>query len=224
MSQDTKSPLDLKFVSFLRTRYSPVPKNDQEKIIEGIQSFLLSTKDKNANLKTVLDNAARTIYRLFEFKEIAIGLKNTDDGLYRYEVTLGFRHEAELAYKRLVYTYDEMVSAEKYPFVNLSKTTEYCTSEGMKSDKKEDLISYNRPQVISLQRDSMERFIEGDYIEINIYGYDKELIAWIELANTKNGMLPDRTNLKWIELIGSIIGTVIQREISEKKAMKRRGN
>ena len=223
MTQDTKSPLDFKFVSFLRTKYSPVPKDDQEKIIEGIRSFLLTTKDKNSRLKTILENAARTIYRLFEFKEIAIGLKSLDDGLYRYEVTLGFRHEAELAYKQLVYTLDDMTSGEKYPFVKLSKTMEYCTSEGMKSDKREDFISYNRPKVMSLHRKSMEQFIEGDYIEINIYGYDKELIAWIELANTKDGKLPGRTNLKWIEMIGSIIGTIIQREMNEKKALKRRG-
>lgn len=222
MTQESKSPLDLKFVSFLRTRYSPVPKDEQERIIEGIQSFLLITRDKNAGLKTILDHAARAIYRLFEFKEIAIGLKSPDDGLYRYEVTLGFRHEAELAYSRLVYTHDDMISGEKYPFVNLSKVTEYCTSEGMKSDKKEDFLSYNRPKVMSLQRDSMEQFVEGDYIEIDIYGYDKELIAWIELANTKDAKLPDRTNLKWIEMIGSIIGMIVQREISEKKAMKRK--
>ena len=72
-SRNDNLRLDRNFSSYLRTRYSPIPKDETEKVIDGIVSILVLTKDRNQTLKNVLDAAARTIYRLFEFKEIAIG-------------------------------------------------------------------------------------------------------------------------------------------------------
>jgi len=206
--------IDPEFTSIIKKKYSPISEDELEKIIEGLQTFLLFAQNQRQSLKSILEHAARVIYRLFEFREVAIGLKSEKDGLYRYEILLGFTKKSEAAHKRLSYTYDEMVNPDKYPHIKVDQWTDFCIAESVNPEKEDDdIATHNRPLAISRQRDSFEEFKEGDYIDINIFGDNKELIGWIEVANTRNEMLPSRKKIKWLGMIGSILGIIIQREL-----------
>jgi len=210
------SRLDRNFSSFLRAKYSPIPKDDTEKVIDGIASTMALANDRNQTLRSVLDGVARMIYRLFEFKEIAIGLKSEKDGLFRYEILLGFKRESELAHRRIAYDEKDMMDTTEYPGVKLGKYSEYCTSEALEYER-DDMETFNRPIIVTQVRKSHEEFLEGDYIDFYIYGYDKELIGWIEVGRTGDGKLPARSTVWYIELIASILAILIQKDRAKSK-------
>lgn len=66
--------------------------------------------------------------------------------------------------------------------------------------------------ILKKKRGNMDEFIEVDYFDIYIYGRDSRFIGWIELANARDGKLPARQTLKWIELIASVLGSIIKRK------------
>jgi len=213
---NTKPEINPKFISFLRNTYSGIPRNESEKILEGIHTLFQFAQDPRKQLKVILDHSARLIYRLFEFKEVAIGLKDKKDRLYRYVTLLGYRKDSEDAYRKLVYNYEDMISMEKYPFTKIGKQSEYDFVEGLPEDEVE-LYTYNRPEhILKKKRESFEQFMEGDYIDVWIYGDKGELVGWLELANTKDGKLPPRTSIQWIELIANILGMIILRKNAPK--------
>lgn len=215
-NRNINSRLDRNFSSFLRTRYSPIPKDDIEKVIDGIASITELAHERNQTLKSVLDSAARVIYRLFEFKEIAIGLKSEKDGLYRYDVLLGFKKESELAHRRLIYEESDMVNNAEYPGVTVGKLSEYCTSEALEYER-DDMETFNRPIIVTQERKSHEEFLEGDYIDFYIYGYNNELIGWIEVGRTGDGKLPNRSSIRYIELIASILAIFVQKDRAKNR-------
>ena len=57
----------------------------------------------------------------------------------------------------------------------------------------------------------MEDTIEGDYLDICIYGEDDDLLGWIEISGLTNGKFPDVQTIKCVELLASVIGVVLLR-------------
>src|SRR5512136_96884 len=87
----------------LREIYSPVARDDTERIMEGIEALLSNSRSRALTTRAFLEDAMKLLYRLFDFREIALGLKDRKTGLYRYEVILGYRKESEVAYRQLAY-------------------------------------------------------------------------------------------------------------------------
>jgi len=203
----------------LREIYSPVARDDTERIMEGIDALLSNSRSRANTTKAFLEDAMKLIYRLFDFREIALGLKDRKDGLYRYEVILGYRKDSEVAYKQLVYKADEMADQKKYPVgVYISRYGEYSMVEGQPYKQGEE-ETYNRPLMLKKERAAPDDFIEGDYIQIYFYGVKGDYLGWIELSGPKSGKIPPRSTIKWIEFIAQIIGTIVyEREFMRPSA------
>lgn len=193
----------------IRGRYSPIPRDENEKVMDGTEKLMLIARDPTLPLKIFLDEAGRLIHRLFDFREIAIGMKSKSDNLFRYEVLIGFSGEAERARKKLTYTDDDMLDSKKYPNgIVITKKTEFMLVE-LHPYKPGEEDTYNRPNLLAKQRSSIEDFIEGDYIIIYFFGRKGEVMGWVELSGTRSGKMPSRSTMRWLELISSIIASVI---------------
>ena len=193
----------------VRDRYSPIPRDENEKVMDGIQKLMLIARDPTLPLKAFLDETGRLIHRLFDFREIAIGMKSKNDNLFRYEVLIGFSRDAERARKKLTYTHDEMTDSKKYPGgITIARKTEFMLVE-LQPYKSGEEDTFNRPSQLTKKRASIEDIIDGDYIDIYFFGRKDEVIGWIELAGTRSGKMPSRSTIRWLELISSIIASVI---------------
>jgi len=130
------------------------------------------------------------------------------DGLYRYEVMVGARADAEKAFRRIAYTADDFRENSKYKGTSLSKYSKlFLAEDSPYADGEKD--SYSRPILLGMKRGSMTESLEGDYLDVHIYGMEDDLVGWIELSGTKTGNIPDVTTIRWVELISKIIGTAI---------------
>jgi len=156
------------------------------------------------------------IYRSFNFKEVSIIIKGEKDGLYRYVSLLGFRKEAEDAFKRIAYTYEEAMDTNKYPTIKFSKFSEFNIEDGTTLEE-DELLTFNRPILLTEERKSNDELLESDYFTIYILGYKAEILGFIEFGDPRDKKFPQRSTIKWIELIGSILGFIIQRERIRKE-------
>ena len=215
LTEKRKYEIDRNFASDIKRRYSPVPKDETEKIFENLQTFFSYAKEPGRPLQSILDQAVRLIYRLFSFKEIVIAIKSEKDGLYRYVSFLGFGKDAEEAHKRLAYTNEEIRDPDKYPFIKLSRLTFFDIEDGTTLEG-DELLVYNRPLIRLRKRESYEDLVESDYFTVYIFGYKEELLGWIEVADPRSGKFPQRSTLKWLELICSTLGFIIQHEKLKK--------
>ncbi len=202
-----QDPIDWSFKSYMQNKYSTVPRNDLQKILDSILELVEFSRDRNHDLRAVLDQAARKMFRLFDFGEIAIGLKDPKDGLYRYETLFGFSKNTEAAYRQLKYTPEDMVSYDKYPFVKTGRISELDPAEGFSEEERH---LYDRPLVVGAPRASLEDFQEGDYIDVWMYDDSKRLIGWIELSRTKSGKMPSTDNLRWVEVFAEVCALIVQ--------------
>lgn len=206
MEEKNRKSINLKFESFIRKRFTRFPDDENQEMIINIQNWLLNSHRYRKSLKGLLDYTARTIFRIFEFKEISIGIRDLDDGLYKYVTVLGFTKQAEIAQREKTYTFKEIQDYDKYPGIKLTGMSDLCVADELKE-------TYNRPFELDKERESIARFTEGDYLDISIYDSKVQLIGWMELANPKNGKMPSKDSLLWIELFVSILGIMIEREI-----------
>jgi len=161
-------------------------------------------------LKPILEETMKIIYHNTVFREISIGLKSEDDGLFRFKAYLGLGPAAQTAHSQVAYHLEEMFETDKYPGIMLSETCEFCISEGAEYDDVEKKM-FNRPSILATGRKLSDEFFEGDYIDFLIYGHNKELLGWIEVGKTKDGKLPPRIDIYYIETIASILGTIMDR-------------
>jgi len=206
---------DSKEAKFLIERYSPVPTNQDEKAIEGIEGLVSRAKTINQFHQVFLHDVARTIYRVFGFKEIAIGIRDKD-GDYRYVSMMGFRGDAELARKKMVYTSADMTDTQTWPGTRISKiTTIHFFEDGNFKEGEEN--TYNRPSMLGMNRPSPESMVEGDYIEVAVQGPNNELFGWMELSNPRDGIFPSRNTIKWLELISVIIAAFLKSKDLQKE-------
>ena len=69
--------------------------------------------------------------------------------------------------------------------------------------------TYSHPVLLGSRRKSLTDSVEGDYIDIMIFGKGDEMIGWIEIAGTRAGKIPDIATIRWIEVISKVIGAAI---------------
>jgi hypothetical protein len=193
----------------IRDRYSPIPRDENEKVMDSIQKLMLISRDPTMPLKAFLDETGKLIHRLFDFREIAIGMKSKNDDLFRYEVLIGFSSDAQRARKKLTYTHDDMLDSKKYPNgLIITKKTEFMLVE-VQPYKSGEEDTFNRPNQLTKERASIEDIIDGDHIDIYFFGRKDEVVGWIELSGTRSGKMPSRSTIRWLELISSILASII---------------
>ena len=218
MALPSASPIDVRLRHHVETTYSPVPRDDQEKLIDGLLSLTEFARDKKQDVHSFLEKVARTIFRHFAFDEIAIGIYDRKERNYRMNVVFGYRPEIAAEYLRLKYEHDDMVSQERFPFIKIGKLAELDPVEGLPEDERKFM---NRPYAGSLARGAVDEFHEGDYIDVWVYGPQKDIIGWIELSKPRNGRLPPRTTVRWVEVIASICSFAIRQRWLHEDAARR---
>lgn len=201
----------------IEMNYSHIPKDNREKIIDNYLSLVESASGRQS-LRSTLDQTTKLIFRLFGFREVSIGLKSREDSFYRYEALFGYRGEVAEKFRRLKYTYEDMVSKDKYPNIKMGKLSELNPVEGLPKHEK-DL--FNRPYQLEAARKSYDEFHEGDYIDVWIYGNSGDLIGWIELSSTVDFKLPSKETVRWIELLAAMLGRIIVQKWAEEDLSRR---
>lgn len=198
--------IDSQHRAYIENTYYPVPKDQQEKIIDSLLSLLELAGERRRTLRDILDQTCKTIFRLFSFREISIGLKSREDFLYRYEALFGHGKEAMDSMRKIKYTYEDMVSQDKFPHIKMGKLSELNPVEGLPEWERE---LFSRPSRLEVKREAQDEFHEGDYIDVWIYGNNRDLVGWIELGDPMDGKLPERATVRWIELTAAILGSII---------------
>lgn len=203
-------PLRLKF------EYSHTLKDQTQKALESLQSLLAHFARPIIDVDGLMQQIADTICRQFGIDSVAIGLKDPEDGKYRYSITSGYREEAIQNLKQLAYTLDDFLKDDSYKGTFISKQTKIFLGEDNEY-KDLDKVAYNRPMLLGLKRRSLNDALEADYLDSFILGANEELLGWIEISGTRTGRLPDAVTIRWVEAAGAIIAAALRCE------QKRRG-
>ena len=176
--------------------------------LEVISAIVSHLERPHIDLRALLDEAAALISKHFSIREVTIGLKDRKDGLLRYVSIVGIREEAEKALRRLAYTVDDFRTDGRYKGTSLGKQSALFLAEDNPYVEGEE-NTYSHPVLLGSRRKSLTDSIEGDYIDVMIFGKGDEIIGWIEIAGTRAGKIPDVPTIRWIELISKIIGAAI---------------
>jgi hypothetical protein len=198
---------DIQQEIFLKELYSNVSSSNEEQYLSEINGFIEHSMKISNSQEAILKEAARAIYRIFEFKEIAIGKKDKD-GMYRFHEMIGFRNEAVNARKRLVYDSNDMADGTTYQSLRIGKYSQIHLSEHEPFRPGEE-ASYNHPELLGKPRINADDMVEGDYLDIYLYGRKKELLGWIELSGTRNRKLMTRESILWLEFFSSCLALLL---------------
>ncbi|MGQ9586877.1 MAG: hypothetical protein ACUVT7_00640 [Thermoplasmata archaeon] len=183
------------------------PANEQ---LDCVHDLVIKMADQDLDMHKFLQDVADTMSRRLCIKEVTIGLRSPEDGRYRYEVMSGLEPSEWEAHKNLSYTRDQFYSQDVYKFKEISKYTRLYLAEDNPYGTGEE-ETYSKELMLKSVRKSLEDTIEGDYLDICIYGENDDLLGWIEISGLTNGKFPDVQTIKCVELLASVIGVVLLR-------------
>jgi len=184
--------------------------NPSNERMECVHAMINNLADPNLDMKTFLQNVADTITEKLGIKEATIGLKDSSDGQYRYMVMSGLSDSEWEAHKSLTYKYEDFYSQNVYKFMQISRYTHLLLAEDNPYGEGED-ATYEKELMLHSKRKSLEDTIEGDYLDVLIYGKGDDLLGWMEISGMKSGHFPDVEILKCLELLASVIGIALSR-------------
>ncbi len=198
-------PDKLKF-DYSHSAVEPVQKSQ-----EGIQSLLAHFRKPKIDIDTLLLEAANLISRQYGIADVAIGLRDPKDGLYRYRAMAGFRDQAIEAHKAIAYTKEQFSDGCEFDGRDISRYSRiYLEEDNVLSE--EERKAYNRPGLFARRRLNVTQSLEGDYIDVKILGIGEELLGWIEISGTRTMKLPDITTIRWVEVMASIIAAALVKQ------------
>ncbi len=202
------------FERFIRERFAPTQEiTGYHKLADALEDLV--SKHQKDSIGTFLLDAAMMINRIFEFKEVSFGLKDTTDGRFKYAVTLGFLPTTQEAMRKIAYTIEDMNDHANYRDFKLGRISEFVIDS-----PEQELRTFNRPALIHKKRSSIDEFLEGDYVDVYLFGPADEMIGWMELAGPKSGKIPDADAIRWLELIASVIGRIAWERMYSQSLLK----
>lgn len=176
--------------------------------IDCIHNLIGELADPEMEMHKFLQDAANMMCTGLCIKEVTIGLKNAEDGIFRYEVMAGLEDSEWEAHKKLSYTEAQFDNPELYKFMKISKYTRlYLAEDNPYGNNEEE--TYSKKLMLESARKSLEDTIEGDYLDIYILGKDDKLRGWLEISGMNNGKFPDVQTIKVVELLASVIGIAL---------------
>jgi len=161
------------------------------------------------NLNEFLKNAAKAIYTQFNIKDVSICLRG-QDGLFRYATMHGMRDEVWAAHKNIVYSLDQVLDPNLYKGTEISRFTKLFLAEDNPYGESEERTCSGHLMTTSKRR-TPEESIEGDYLDVFIFGPNDEVLGWIETSGTWDGRLPDARTIRGLEVLSSLIALAIVR-------------
>ena len=208
-------PISPEFRRHVETFYTLVPRDDDERVADNLIDIMAAGMDRKQSLKSILEQVARFVFRQFGFSEVAIGLKDRREPVWRYEVALGFTKEIEARIFRTRYDRDDMYSQERFPNIKIGKLAELNIAEGrpvIETDK------YDRPYRWTANRTAVTEFLPGDFIDVWMVDEKKEFIGWIEVSGPKDKKQPPRSTVRWLELLASVCSEIVRYRWGEEAA------
>lgn len=178
--------------------------------LAAVQTLMGQIESPQPDVRKLMLDASNLISRQFGISNVAIGLKGPD-GLFRYDILVGFREDAVAERKKIAYKKDEFYDAGPYKGYWLSRYSKlYLAEDHPYADF--EAPAYNRPILLKdSRRRSSNDALEGDYLDVYIFDANSDLIGWIETSGKRIGQLPDAMDIRWIELIGCIIGIALRK-------------
>lgn len=182
--------------------------DSNQKSLDGIQVLFSHIRNPQTKIDDLLQEAANLISRLFGIDNVAVGLRDSKDGLYKYRAMVGFRNDAIEGHKSIAYKKEQFFDDLQYIGTDISKLSRlYLAEDNVISE--EERKSFNRPGLLAMKRMTADASLEGDYIDTKILGARDELLGWIEISGTRVLKLPDAATIRWVETIASILGAAL---------------
>ncbi|MDH4122697.1 MAG: hypothetical protein OEV21_01220 [Thermoplasmata archaeon] len=191
----------------LRERYSPVSRDEEENLSDAIESLLARINDRRKTTQSILDETMRMIHRSFDFQYISILLRD-NDGIYRYKVATGVSDISKKTLLSICLSEADLLDQSTYPSTSISNITKFFMSENEPYRPGEEM-AFSRPKMLSRIRESPDDMLEGDFIEFFFRNRSNKIIGFIEAADSRNGKLPKRGTIIWLELIATLLGAIL---------------
>jgi hypothetical protein len=200
--------------AFLKEYYLPDPDSKEESRISEIGIFLSSPLAFSGRSEELFLGLGELIRRVTEFEEISFGVLE-DDGMYRYHGLLGYGEEAAKARCSIVYDSKDISDGVAFKSIRTGRNSHIYLSEYTPFKPGEE-ATFNHPELLGKPRKNADDMIEGDYLDIFLYGKQKKVIGWIELSGPRNGKLPTRDDILYLEYLASCL--VLSMSIAPKNA------
>jgi len=191
----------------LRMDYAFGRKEQMDRELEAVMSLFDMARNSRMSTKELLQEAAKTIYHQFRIREVTIGLLDID-GFYKYSAMYGVRPEVWHAHFELTYTYDDFFDPKRWKGTSISHFSKLFLAENTPYEDGEE-STYDKMLMLKSKRKNDTDSIEGDYLDIHVFGPDNSLLGWIEVSGTWDGKIPDARILRWLEIVASVIGVGI---------------
>jgi hypothetical protein len=212
--QDTARPRDVDYKDIpkrMKFDYEHYVKDQSGRTLAAVQALMQQLENPQPDVRKMMLDACNLISRQFGIMNTACGLRGPD-GLFRYDILVGFRENVVAERRKTVYKKEDFYDAGPYKGYWISRYTKLYLSEDHPYADNET-ASYNRPILLKdPKRRSPNDSVEGDYVDVCIFDANNELIGWIETSGTRTGQLPDAAAIRWMELIGSIIGIAARKQ------------
>ena len=194
----------------MRLAYQYACSNPANEHMDYVHALITKLADPGIDMHAFLQEVADTINNKLAIKEVTIGLRSPLDGLFRYEVMSGLTDTEWEGHKALFYKQEDFYSQEVYKSMEISKFTRLLLAEDNPYANGEE-STYEREVMLQSKRKSLDDTIEGDYLDICIFGKGDDLLGWIEISGMTNGKFPDAETIKCLELLASVIGVALAR-------------
>jgi len=195
----------------MRLDYSRGVKDHTAKALEAVCDLCWKLEQPHLIADSFVRDVAELISKLFGIESVAIGVRDPVDRLYRYKAVVGLEKEVAEGFSILTYTREQLLDSNTYPSYEISSHTRLFLSEEHPYAKGEE-FTYRRPGLIGMKRRTLTDSLEADYLDIFFHEPDGDILGFIEISGTRVRKLPDSAAIRWIELIGALLGVAVQRK------------
>ncbi len=193
----------------MKLDYAHGLRDPTSKILEAILAMAAKLEKPGFDLRAILQESAEMISRNLGIASVAIGLWNPSLMKYKYEVVVGLNPESVKGFMALSYNRNELTDPKTYPQHDISRMTKvFLGEEHPYADNEE--FSYNKPILLGMNRYAVDESLEADYLCVFFRGPGDEILGWMDISGTRLKKLPDSTTIRWIELIGQILGMAVR--------------
>ena len=134
----------------IKLDYSHGIRDPTLKTLEGVQILLSHFQGSHMDIDKLLSEAAEFISRQFGIDNVAIGLRDPKDALYRYRAMVGFRGDALEAHKKIAYKKEQFFEDDEFHSVKISKYSRIYLAENNVLTE-EERGAYNRPALLTMK-------------------------------------------------------------------------
>ena len=198
----------------IKQEYTHGRKEPGARGLDCLHGLIKALMQGEPNLNEFLKTVAKAIYTQFNIKDVSICLRGQDD-IFRYATMHGMREEVWAAPRNIAYTLDQVLDPNLYKGTEISRFTKLFLAEDNPYAESEGLTCSGHLMTTSKRR-TAEESIEGDYLDVFIFGPKDEVLGWIETSGTWDGRLPDARTIRGLEVLSSVLALAIVRSQAKR--------